>query len=68
MALERGVLQDLLIDPEGGPAARTAHLLLGAALRLPPNRQILLHDAVKSSFLRTVVKAAKKAGIAGSGI
>lgn len=65
MALERGVLQDLLIDPREGFGARSGNLLIKAALRLPPNRQVLLHQAVKSRFIKAVIQGARKAGILG---
>ena len=65
-ALETGKLHHLLADPTTSWSARAANVLLGAILNLPPSKQLLLRDQVKSRFLDAVVYGAKRAGIAGS--
>jgi ferredoxin len=65
MALERGSLPDMLSDPDGGLGARAANLFLKAAINLPPTRQVLLLDAVKSRFVATVLAGAKRFGVPG---
>lgn len=51
MAIEQGKLQDLLFDKQDGLSAIAASVLLGAILKLPPAKQLLARDAVKSRFV-----------------
>jgi len=51
MAIEQGKLQDLLFDKEDGFGATAASVLLGAITKLPPAKQLLARDAVKSRFV-----------------
>ncbi|MBM4320928.1 MAG: hypothetical protein FJ125_13490 [Deltaproteobacteria bacterium] len=62
MALEQGRLHELLIDADAGLPAAAASALLGAILRLPPARQLLVSEALESRFVNLVIAAAKRSG------
>lgn len=64
-AIDRGTLQDLLVDPDDGFTARAANTFLKAILRLPPAKQLLARDELQSRFVQGMINAAKKGGMAG---
>lgn len=51
MAIEQGKLQELLFDKDDGLGALAANVLLGAITKLPPAKQLLARDAIKSRFV-----------------
>jgi len=55
MALEQGKLQDMLFDADAGAGGFISKAFVGAVLSLPPAKQILAVDAVKSRFVGYVV-------------
>ena len=55
MALERGKLQDLIIDNQVLCSHRALAAVLGAILRLPPVKKALTTEQVKSRYLETLV-------------
>ena len=63
MALEQGKLQELLIDEGEGPTAHAANAMLGAILKLPPAKQLLARQQLRSRFVDFLVSGAKKAGV-----
>jgi ferredoxin len=60
MAIERGNLQDLIFDNRVLWSHRALAALLGVILRLPPLKQILANQQVKSRYLETLVEKYKK--------
>ena len=58
-ALEQGKLHTLLIDTHSGFSAQAASALMGALLKLPPAKQLLANDAIKSRFVTTFLAAGK---------
>lgn len=63
MAVEQGKLANLLFDPEDGLTAQTANVLLGAILRLPPAKQLLARESLRSRFVDWILSGAKKTGV-----
>ncbi|MBW1808743.1 MAG: 4Fe-4S dicluster domain-containing protein [Deltaproteobacteria bacterium] len=63
MALEQGKLHQMLIDADSGVMAHTANAMLGAILDLPPAKQLLARDELRSRFIEFLISGAKKAGI-----
>lgn len=51
MAIERGTFSELLVDGQSGYGHRAVAALLGAVFRLPPLKQALASEQVKSRFL-----------------
>jgi len=51
MAIEQGTLHELIVDREDGLTALAANALLGAVLKLPPAKQLLAQEALKSRFV-----------------
>jgi Pyruvate/2-oxoacid:ferredoxin oxidoreductase delta subunit len=51
MALERGKLHNLLFEEQDGPHMALLNRFAGAVLRLPPVKQALLRDQLKSRFV-----------------
>jgi ferredoxin len=56
MALERGKLQDLVLDNRVLWSHRALSALLGAILRLPPVKRALATEQVRSRYLETLVR------------
>ena len=56
--LERGTLQNQLFDDPGSKTQEFLRGLIGGFLRLPPVKQALMSDALRSRFLATVKRAA----------
>jgi ferredoxin len=59
MALERGTLHELLLDQDEGLPARAANALLGTILNLPPSKQALAKETIKSRFVEAMLAGAK---------
>jgi ferredoxin len=59
MALERGNLQDLIFDNKALFSHRLMGAILGAILRLPPVKQVLATQQVKSRYLESLVTRVK---------
>ena len=51
MALERGQLAELLVDGQSSYGHRAAAAILGAVLKLPPLKQALASEQLKSRYL-----------------
>ena len=62
-ALETGKLHHFLADEAEGMPWFAANRLLQAMLTLPPAKQVLLRDVVKSRFVDTLAAAAKMGGM-----
>ena len=56
MAVEKGTLQDLIFDNRVLWSQRAVAALLGSILRLPPLKQALASQQVKSRYLETLVR------------
>lgn len=65
-ALERGKLSDLIVDGSLGWGANAAGLLVDAVLRLPPAKQMLARDGLKSRFLNFATECIRKASFKGT--
>ena len=59
MAIERGNLQDLIFDNKALLSHRTMGAILGVILRLPPIKQALATQQVKSRYLENLVAHVK---------
>jgi ferredoxin len=55
MAIERGKLQNLIFDNQVLSHHRAMALLLGVILKLPPLKQILASEQIKSRFFETII-------------
>ena len=62
MAIERGKLQHLIFDNQVLWSHRAMAALLGAVLRLPPAKQILANQQVKSRYLEALIRYADRQG------
>ncbi len=60
MSLEQGKLHELLIDKDDGLTAFAANTLLGAILKLPPAKQLLARDALRSRFVDFLIAQMSK--------
>ncbi|MBC2714749.1 MAG: 4Fe-4S binding protein [Desulfobacteraceae bacterium] len=63
MAVERGNLHDLIFDNRVLWSHRALAALLGVILRLPPLKQILASQQMKSRYLETLVEKYNKRSI-----
>jgi ferredoxin len=61
MAIERGRLADLLFDDPGRLSHRAMRRIVHALEKSPPFKAAMAAESMKSSFLRAVVRAARKA-------
>jgi ferredoxin len=59
MAIERDQLQNLLFDNQALSSHRAMAAVLGVILRLPPIKQALASQQVKSRYLETLISRAK---------
>ncbi len=59
MALERGNLQDLIFDNQAMFSHRMMGAILGVILRLPPIKQTMATQQVKSRYLESLVRRVK---------
>jgi hypothetical protein len=55
MAIERGKLQELILDDQVLPSHRALAAVLGAILRLPPVKRALATEQVRSRYLEALV-------------
>ena len=55
MAIERGKLQNLIIDNQVLFSHRALAGVLGTILKLPPLKQVLANQQVKSRYLETLI-------------
>lgn len=60
--LERGTLQNQLFDEPGKKSHAFLRGVVGGFLRLPPVKQALMSDALRSRFLQAVKEAAARRG------
>ncbi len=58
MAIERGMLQDLVFD-QAGEHYRIMAAILGVILKLPPIKQTLASSQVKSRYLESLIQWGK---------
>lgn len=56
MAIERGKLQHLIFDNQALYSHRAMAAILGVVLKLPPIKQALASDQVKSRYLETLIR------------
>jgi hypothetical protein len=56
MAIERGKLQELLLDNRLLWSHRAVATFLGAVLRLPPAKRLLASEQVRSRYLEALVR------------
>lgn len=63
MAIEQQKLPELLFDPDDGLTARAAGLLLSAILQLPPAKQLLAREALRSRFVDALLAGARRMGV-----
>lgn len=66
MALEQGKLHHYLAELGSGTTAQVMGAIAGAVLRLPPAKQLLARDALKSRFINYVLSRARRARVPGS--
>jgi hypothetical protein len=55
MAIERGKLQNLIFDNQVLWSHRALAAVLGVILKLPPLKQILANQQIKSRYLETLI-------------
>jgi hypothetical protein len=60
MAIERGKLQNLVFENQAHVSHRAMAALLGAILRLPPTKQILASEQMKSKYLVALIRSVDK--------
>jgi ferredoxin len=59
MAIERGLLQDLVFDDRTLRSHRAMAAILGAILRLPPLKRMMATEQVKSRYLERLLRSSK---------
>jgi hypothetical protein len=59
MAIERGTLQHLVFDTQALWNHRALAALLGVILKLPPLKQALASQQLKSRYLEALIRRAK---------
>jgi Pyruvate/2-oxoacid:ferredoxin oxidoreductase delta subunit len=55
MAIERGKLQNLIFSEQGLPSHRALAAVLGVILRLPPVKQVMASEQIKSRYLEGLI-------------
>ncbi len=55
MAIERGQLQNLIFDNQALKSHRIMAAILGAIIKLPPLKQILAQEQIKSKYLGNLI-------------
>ena len=60
MAIERGQLQNLIFDNQALLSHRAMAAILGVILRLPPLKQALANQQMKSRYLETLIQWGEK--------
>jgi ferredoxin len=63
LAIDQGKLHHMLLDDGDGLGMKAANLLVGAVLALPPAKQLLMREQVKSRFIDAIIAGAKRAGM-----
>jgi uncharacterized phage protein gp47/JayE len=58
MAIERGLLQELIFDNQALASHRALAAILGAILRLPPFKQALASKQLQSRYLARLIERA----------
>ena len=58
MAIERGKLQNLIFDNQALMSHRFMAAILGAILKLPPIKQLMATEQVKSRYLEALIRRA----------
>ena len=56
MAIERGKLQNLIFDNQAHLSHRAMAAILGVILRLPPIKQIMASNQMKSRYLVSLIE------------
>jgi hypothetical protein len=59
MAIERGKLQNLIFDNQVLWSHRAMAAVLGVILKLPPIKQVLASEQLKSRYLETLISYRK---------
>lgn len=59
-AVERGTVHHMLFDDPDSVTSRGMNLALGALLSLPPAKRLLAIDQVRSTFVKAILKGARK--------
>jgi hypothetical protein len=59
MAIERGTLQDLIFDNQALARHRAMAAILGAILKLPPLKQVMASQQMKSRYLDNLLSSRK---------
>ena len=59
MAIERGKLQNLIFDNRVLWSHRALAAVLGVILKLPPIKQVLASEQIKSRYLEILIKHMK---------
>jgi ferredoxin len=59
MAIERGKLQNLIFDNQALASHRAMAAILGVILKLPPLKQALASEQMKSRYLETLIRTLK---------
>ena len=60
MAIERGKLQNLVFDNQAHLSHRAMAAILGVILKLPPIKQILASEQMKSRYLASLIQRVSK--------
>jgi hypothetical protein len=59
MAIERGKLQNLIFDNQVLWSHRAMAAVLGVILKLPPIKQVLAGEQLRSRYLETLIRHTK---------
>jgi ferredoxin len=59
MAIERGKLQELIVDNDALASHRTMAAILGVILKLPPVKQLMASEQMRSKYLLRLLSIAK---------
>jgi hypothetical protein len=59
MAIERGTLQDLIFDNRALASHRAMAAILGVILKLPPLKQVMASQQMKSRYLDNLLSSRK---------
>jgi hypothetical protein len=59
MAIERGKLQDLIFDNQALASHRAMAAILGVILKLPPLKQVMASQQMKSRYLDNLLSSRK---------
>jgi hypothetical protein len=60
MAIERGKLQNLIFDNQYHRSHRAMASVLGVILKLPPVKQLMASEQMKSRYLTTLIERYEK--------